>query len=345
MSNIWPKPISDEAYEFVYLKNYPSRVVTNSNEPPDSFHSGDIFKPHSSIPAAWKYLGRLDDRVTLINGEKVLPLPIEGRIRQAALVKEAVVFGIEKAIPGLLLFRAETAKGLSDNSFISAVWPDIEAANGAAEGFSQISRDMVVPLPAGVEVPTSDKGSILRPQVYKTFEREIEDAYSFLEERAEGGLKLDFAGLEEYLMRIGKEIVGPQLIGSEDDLFALGLDSLMAIQMRGRIVRDVDLDGNAKKLGQNVIFEQGSVKNLAQHLFDFREDGKSAKQKPIALMKDMISRYSVEAKTEPRSKSVSIPGKHTIVSAEFLDAYRQADPCRYSPVPLAAWGRNSLSNY
>jgi long-subunit acyl-CoA synthetase (AMP-forming) len=29
------------------------------------------------------------------NGEKVLPLPIEGRIQQYPLVKEAVVFGID----------------------------------------------------------------------------------------------------------------------------------------------------------------------------------------------------------------------------------------------------------
>ena len=90
--------------------------MTNSHDPPESFYSSDLFTKHESIPNAWKYLGRLDDRVTLIDGEKVLPLPIEGRIRQATLVKEAVVFGIERAIPGLLLFRAEAAKDISDES-------------------------------------------------------------------------------------------------------------------------------------------------------------------------------------------------------------------------------------
>ena len=92
MKHIWPKPITKDTFEFVYLREYPTRTVSNSDDPPESFHSSDLFTPHASIAGAWKFLGRLDDRVTLINGEKVLPLPIEGRIRKADLVKEAAVF-------------------------------------------------------------------------------------------------------------------------------------------------------------------------------------------------------------------------------------------------------------
>ena len=94
MKNIYPKPIAADTFEFVFLKDHPGRIVSNSDDPPKSFHSRDIFTPHKTITGAWKYLGRLDDRITLMNGEKVLPLPIEGSVRRHKLGREAVVFGL-----------------------------------------------------------------------------------------------------------------------------------------------------------------------------------------------------------------------------------------------------------
>ena len=104
MKNIWPKPLSDDTYEFVYLRGYPSLVTSNSEEPPGSYHSKDIFSPHLAIANAWKRVGRIYDQVTLLNGEKVLPLAIEGRVQEQSLVREAVVFGISRPIPGILVF-------------------------------------------------------------------------------------------------------------------------------------------------------------------------------------------------------------------------------------------------
>ena len=121
MKQTWTKPINEDTFEFVFLKGYPGRIASNSQNPVESFHSKDIFTPHKHIMGAWKHIGRLDDRVILVNGEKVLPLPIEGRIRQAALFKEAVIFGVGKSVTGLLLFRAEGAISLSDNEFILKV--------------------------------------------------------------------------------------------------------------------------------------------------------------------------------------------------------------------------------
>ena len=317
MKNIWTKPINEETFEFVFLKQYPGRIASNSDDPPESFHSSDIYSPHKSIPGAWKYIGRIDDRVTLVNGEKVLPLPIEGRIRQAALVKEAVVFGVGREIPGLLLFRAEAAKSLPDDEFVSNVWSDIEDANRSAEGFSRISRDMIVPLPVGIDIPTTDKGSMIRAQIYKMFEREIDAVYNSAEGQSEGTTKLDLEGLKGYMIELGQSVVGPQVQSLDDDLFALGMDSLQAIQMRSSIVKSLDLNGNAKKLSQNVAFEQGNLANLANHLNDIQRGQESSRTKPIATMKDMISKYSVLGKTKDCNDKTHAPRKHVIVSAIF----------------------------
>ena len=78
---IWMKPLGDETYECVFLHGLPSLVASNSDDPPQSFHSKDIFLRHPTMDA-WKQIGCLDDRLTLTNGKKVLPVPMEGRIRQ-----------------------------------------------------------------------------------------------------------------------------------------------------------------------------------------------------------------------------------------------------------------------
>jgi len=318
MKNIWTKHINEDTFEFVFLKDYPGRIVSNAEDPPQSFHSKDIFTPHKTIPGAWKYIGRMDDRVTLVNGEKVLPLPIEGRIRQAAVVKEAVVFGVGRSLPGLLLFRAESAKTTSDADFISNVWPEIEATNRLAEGFSQIGRDMVVPMPVGIEIPTTDKGSIIRAQIYKMFEREIENAYMSLEERLEDLTKLDLEGLQGHMLKLGQSVVGPQVQSLDDDLFALGMDSLQAIQIRGLIVKSIDLSSNAKKLSQNVVFEQGNLGNLAKHLNNLQLHGESTREKPIADMRNMISKYSVPGFVKARIGTSHTSRTEVIVSKSDL---------------------------
>ena len=122
------RPVDGEVCECIVLDGHKGKLKSNSDDPPNSWHTNDLFVAHPTIPNAWKFVGRLDDRVTLTNGEKVLPLPIEGRIQQDPLVKEAVVFGVDRPAPGLLLFRAKAAEGLSDEEFVERVWPAIEDA-------------------------------------------------------------------------------------------------------------------------------------------------------------------------------------------------------------------------
>ncbi|KAJ8113813.1 hypothetical protein ONZ43_g5059 [Nemania bipapillata] len=146
-------PIGDNQFECVYLQGHPGLSTWNSDDPePRCWHSKDIFTPHPTIPDIWKYVTRIDDRITLVNGEKVLPLPIEGRMRDHDLVREAVVVGVDRPIPGLLLFRSEASSSLSPSSFLEAIWPAVEQANLRAEGFSQITREMICHHPrAGVQ--------------------------------------------------------------------------------------------------------------------------------------------------------------------------------------------------
>ena len=77
----WMKPVGGGVCELVILDGLKSKITSNSTDPPKSYHTKDLFMASIAISDSCKHFGRLDDRVTLVNGEKVLPLSIEGRIR------------------------------------------------------------------------------------------------------------------------------------------------------------------------------------------------------------------------------------------------------------------------
>lgn len=228
---IWMKPLGDNTYECIYLHGLESLVVSNSDDPPKSFHSKDIFVKHPKVDA-WKHIGRLDDRLTLINGEKVLPVPMEGRIRQDPLIRECCIFGTGKSIPGMLVFRNDDSRNMSDEDFIDTIWPTVQKANAQAESFSQISKETIVPFGAEVDYPRTDKESIKRSQVYHVFANDMETMYEKLAHASTGTLQLDTPAMEEWIMKIFREKLGVQIPSPYDDFFAVGVNSLQAIQVR-----------------------------------------------------------------------------------------------------------------
>lgn len=282
---------NSETYEVVVLDKWKSKVASNSDNPPNSFRTRDLFTPHPTIPKAWKYLGRIDDRVTLINGEKVLPIPIEHRIREEPLVKECVVFGIGKAAPGLLLIPSDHAIGLSESEFIDRVWPAIKDANSRAEGFSQISRETVGVLPPDIQYPSTDKGTVIRAAFYKQFEKEIEEIYSRFENATEGDLVLGIEGIENFLMTLFRE-VGVKLESKTSDFFLAGVDSLRAISVWGKLKKTLNFNGNSSKLSQIVVFEQPNVESLAQYLYALRTGIEIEAADETEISKQLAQKYS-----------------------------------------------------
>ncbi|KAI0909543.1 hypothetical protein F4823DRAFT_638730 [Ustulina deusta] len=277
-------------YECVALDGLKSKSTVNSDDPPGSFRTRDLFAPHATEPGLWKYVCRLDDRFTLINGEKVLPISIEGRIRQEMCVKEAVVFGEGKSYPGALIFRADEAAHMSDEEFLEAVWPAVEAANSRAETFSRIPKELVVVLPADTTFPQTDKGTFIRVPTYRQFEREIESAYEQFENEKGGTLSVSGQALEDFLLRGLKDRLGIEL-SAEDEFFASGVDSLQCIQMWNLIKRELDLGGNGPRLSQNVLYETGNIRALARHLERLRL-GEESSTDELSKMQELVDAYS-----------------------------------------------------
>ncbi|KAI9730859.1 MAG: putative NRPS-like protein biosynthetic cluster [Cirrosporium novae-zelandiae] len=291
--------IAPGSYECVVLDGLKSKTTSNSDNPPKSFRTRDLFIKHPTIPDAWKHMGRIDDRVTLMNGEKVLPLTIEGRIKEEDTVQEALVFGIGKAVPGLLVIRSEKAKNLSDEDFISQIWPAVEEANSKAEAFSRIDKEMIVSIPTGTLYPRTDKGTFIRAQMYELFAPQIDLAYNNFETGREGSLELDQAQLEAWLLEKFSSHLGIHLPTTESDFFSAGVDSLQAIKMWSLLKRELSLGGNGAKMTQNAVFEQQNVSQLARYLYALRMGIEMDKRDEISVMRDLIEKYSTFTKHEP----------------------------------------------
>ncbi|KIA75924.1 NRPS-like enzyme [Aspergillus ustus] len=285
--------LEDGSYECIVLDGLPAKVSSNCDDPPNSFRTRDTFLDHPTIPNVWKYLGRIDDRVTLVNGEKVLPVPIEHRIRQSKFVKDNLVFGVGKPLPGLFIVPSNECEGLSKDEILNLVWPDIESANLNAEAFSQISRDMVIILNVGCSYPATDKGTMIRNRTYLEFRDLIEAAYQNLENGTsefEQKLALDLTELEIYLLNIFQTELGHARLDLISDFYESGVDSLQAIKARGFIKKNIDI-GSAD-LGHNVVFDCANIKKLATHLYALRTGEQQPEEDELTVMSQLVDKYS-----------------------------------------------------
>ncbi|RFU33965.1 hypothetical protein B7463_g2378, partial [Scytalidium lignicola] len=286
--------ISPGIYECVALDGLPSKGPSNSDYPPNSFRTRDLFirhpDPHKSN--YWKYVSRLDDRITLLNGEKVLPIPVEGHIRQSELVREAAMIGVGRTAPGLLVFKSDSAAKLTDEEYMERIWPLIEFANSTAETFGRIPKELVVILGPDAQYPRTDKGTFIRAQLYEQYADTIDEVYNNFENGEVGTLQLDVQELETWLLNKFHDEFNVALETVESDIFAAGVDSLQTMRMWGMIKKEIDLGDSAGELSQNIVFEKGNVQGLARHLYSMRISEGDEEVDEIKVMEELIEKYS-----------------------------------------------------
>lgn len=302
--NVLFDEIAPGVFECVGLDGLPSKGPSNSkppfsaSNPPNSFRTADLFTRHPDPSKSnyYKYLSRLDDRITLVNGEKVLPIPIEGSIRQEEIVREAVVFGYQQTMPGVLIFRAQDkATHLTDEEYLDAVWPAVEAANAKAETFARVIRELVVIKGADCVYPKTDKGTFIRAQVYQQFADDITGAYQRLnaEDEQTDKAKMSVSELEQWLLEKFQNDLRVPLLDSKTDIFSAGVDSLQTTRIWRSIKQEIDLGEGSDSLSSNVVFEKGTVEALAKHLYQLRTgQDASEEQDEIAVMQGLIEKYS-----------------------------------------------------
>lgn len=300
-------PRGPNLYECSVLEGWPSKVATN--QPDGSYNTKDLFEPHATIAGAWKYIARLDDTLVLVNGEKFNPVQLEGRVRSHPSVREAVVFGSQRPFLGVLIVPSPDTQGLPAQDVEAKLWSVVEDASVSVEAFARIPRNMMVVLPHGVDFPCTDKGSIIRQAFYKRFSAQIQDAYDQADATSSDSKAMSPSELDEFLRGAICRVLSTDISLSDDvDFFALGMDSLQAIQLRSEILRFVDVGGH--RVGQNVVFDHPTLDKLRRYLLSLRTGIDIKPDVSVEEeMESLIEKHSIFTPSQPITRtSVVVTG-------------------------------------
>ncbi|TNY17771.1 L-aminoadipate-semialdehyde dehydrogenase [Rhodotorula diobovata] len=314
-------------FEVVVLDGWRGKVV--SNRPDGSYATSDLFVKHPELDA-YKFVGRVDDTLVLVTGEKVNPVPIELTLRgESPYIKDAIVFGVERSQTGALVILSDTVNPATPRSeLVKLVGPAVELANSEAPSHSRLTEEMLVFLPADTAIPRADKGSFIRRKVYAEFKDVIDCAYSDLEggsggSRAVGALGEMRSHIRELIASIAKSSDG---LEDDTDLFSYGLDSLAATRIRNALQREFDLAG--QKLPMNFVFEQPTIEKMSAYLVALAKGESVTERTQVEQMGDLVDKYrrffevpstlSPDATSRPSASVVLLSGATGSLGANQL---------------------------
>ncbi|KAG8964763.1 hypothetical protein FRC03_001374 [Tulasnella sp. 419] len=368
----------DNCYELVVTNGF--RTMTMSNRTDGSYATSDLFLKHSTVPDAYKFIGRLDDTLVLVNGEKTNPVPIELALRgESPYISEAIVFGAGRAQIGAIVLLSALVSTMTHTrkQLLDLISPAIKVANHSAPSHSQVAEETIVFFDFGTQIPRADKGSFLRPKVYSAFSKVIDDVYTSLEGGEEGEGKRKLSSYEESLELVTsttRSTLGELAMGlqEETDLFEHGLDSLQSTRIRNALQRTVDING--AKLSTNFVFENPSLKKMAAHLLALSSGNldalKEASQtEQMIQLVEKYRHFDVPAKVatsngvhEPSAnKTVVLTGTTGSLGASLLDQFLSdasvnrvyclcrakddVDAARRTDASMRTRGLSALGNY
>lgn len=323
------EPREDGLSELVVKPDWPFLIKTNRED--GSYATSDLFQPHPSKPSAWRYHSRADAQITLANGKKFDPSPMEESLRASTkLLQDVLIFGSGKDYPGALLFP--TSGNVSQQDFIQSVWPHMEKLNTDTQSHARITRQMLilVPIEEGKQpLEKSSKGTVMRRPAEERYGHVIEAAY-------DGSAPTNSANItdEELLPTVLDcffQILGRE-IDPNADLYQQGVDSLSCIQVR-KLIESSCIPQHEFRLPMNVIYDQGTVAELVKYLHCVRQ-GKITNtmddDSQLQLMRQLVGKYSdfKNSSTPSRTKhgkAILVTGATGFLGAHIVHLLRQ-DP-------------------
>lgn len=331
---------SEELYHLVIKPGLKQKVL--SDRPDGSYGTKDLFQRHPTVPGLWKFAARKDDIIVMLNGEKADPIPVEDALRVNPEVATAVVFGAGQEALGVVVIKSQSSANLDHEDFMKAISPSVDLGNSRVPAYARIARDMIVVKEAGTPFPATDKGTVIRSAFLKEMEEDIERLYAARSAPTEAFKGTMVQRSHGEVVAIISEIVKDELRSKaaqdsstserkavdekksfEDffidaDLFDLGVDSLLASNIRSRIQREIDLHGAS--LATNVVFDFPRVALLGDHVMQLHLGSSACSDSTDVeqLARAMIEKYSHFAATEPRAEVVNAPTKAKTVVSDVL---------------------------
>jgi len=292
------------------------------------YSTKDLFAPHPTEPGRWLCVGRADDVVVLSNGEKVQPVDIEACISSHPAVQSALVVGNRRFHPAVLLelrgAPPATKEGIE--SLLDKIYAEVvEKANAASPSHARIFRSNMMLTVAGKPFLRTDKGTVKRPAMLRSYEKEIDEFYEQLEAEEAKALSSDMdiispQSIADSLRNIINVMLKKELT-DDDNLFAAGFDSLLVFQVLGALRTAAERAKIDVTLGPTIIYGNPTLEKLSRAFYAALHPGLSNGEDPVKstfqLAEDIIAKYTRDLPQD--GDSVIVTGTTGSLGTYLLD--------------------------
>jgi thioester reductase-like protein/acyl-CoA synthetase (AMP-forming)/AMP-acid ligase II len=266
----------DDCYELVHLRRQDEdahgvgerfQPVFSMFPGTDSFQTKDLFVKHPTSPGLFRHVGRLDDIIVFLNGEKTNPVTFEAEVAKHPKVCAALLVGQLREEASLLveptdLDMPEQAK----RGLIEDIWPTIEDSNKRCPKHAKVSKARVLIASKDMPFLRAVKGTVQRQSTLTLYKDIISRFYA--EDIPEvqspwmNTLQQPQTNSEDEVTTALREIaqgLNTHVVSDDINFFAVGIDSLQVIQFRRALVTRFPL----LPITARTIYSNPTVKSLA----------------------------------------------------------------------------------
>lgn len=239
------------------------------------YHTKDLYARHPENPHMWQHRARSDDVIVLSNGEKVVPIPMEGQLSQCPSIAGVVVLGHGRFETAALIELSEKAhQANTPGENLAAITAYIEKANNAAPSHARLSRDRVLFTSPDKPMTRTGKGTVIRKATLAAYAREIDDLYAGRSSIALSSalpLHVDtddaestVKALQDLFAKLTNKHLSP-----DEDFFSAGIDSLQVLNVVRQLKSQLAAEQAAispNLVSLSLVYANPSVRKLASAL-------------------------------------------------------------------------------
>ena len=282
------------------------------------YASRDLFVRHPSKdkPYLWKWRARADDIIVFLTGEKTNPISMEQYIVSCnPSIAAVLVAGSQRFQAALLIEPVATGKELSTSeraAFVERIWPSIETANQDCPAHARIAKTHILFTSLQKPMLRAGKGTIQRAGTLRLYIDELNRLYADADtlsarldgEDFEGSIEFnDLDAILQFVRKTILSITNWQELNNDDDVFALGMDSLQALTAVRKLKQGLSLP----VIELTTVYTNSSISKLANAVFQLANhhqvSQKSSEQARHQTMNSMLKEY------EGMIDQVPIPSK------------------------------------